>query len=392
MVRKFVFLLLTGWCAAAPLQADMMPVAGDSLETVGPAATGKLKNRNPFRWIGRYLRNTNKPKDRLFDCSMLLGPSFSATTSLGLGVMASGLYSWDRSDTLLPKSNVSVFANASLSGMLAVGLRGNNFFPHNRYRFNYQLQLYTFPSYLWGIGYDQGRRAGNKSKYNCVNLLFKPDFLFRINERVYIGPTVNLKWVNSYGHECPALLEGQDKVVVSSGVGFNFTYDTRDFVLNAYRGNYFRVEQLFYPRFMANEYAFSSTDLTYSAYRQVWKGGVLAMELHGLFNYGKVPWTMLAQVGAMNRMRGYYEGRYRDRNIMEGVVELRQRVKGRSGVALWAGCANVFRNFDHIWMSQLLPNYGVGYRWEFKKRVNVRFDLGFTKDAPNVAFNINEAF
>lgn len=392
MVKRWVFLFLAGCCAVAPVWADTVPATDDSLKVEKEGIAKKTGNSNLFKWIGRYLRNTNKPKNKPFDCSMLLGPSYSASTSLGLGVMASGLYSWDRKDPLLPKSNVTVYGNASLSGMLAVGLRGNNFFPHNRYRFNYQLQLYTFPSYLWGIGYDQGRNADNESKYSCISLVFKPDFLFRINERMYIGPTVNLKWVNSYGHEKPELLGGQDKAVVSSGVGFNFTYDTRDFVLNAYRGNYFRVEQLFYPRFMGNDYAFTSTDLTYSAYRQVWKGGVLAMELHGLFNYGEVPWTMLAQVGAMNRMRGYYEGRYRDRNIMEGVVELRQHVKGRNGVALWAGCANVFRNFDHIWMNQLLPNYGVGYRWEFKKRVNIRLDLGFTKDAPNVVFNINEAF
>ena len=121
-------------------------------------------------------------------------------------------------------------------------------------------------------------------------------------------------------------------------------------------------------------------------------GGVLAMELHTLFNYGDVPWTMMAQVGVLGRMRGYYEGRYRDRNIMEGQLELRQHIKGRNGIAVWVGLANVFPNFGHIYYDEMLPNYGIGYRWEFKKRVNIRFDLGFTKDSPNFTFNINEAF
>lgn len=374
------------------MRSDTLPVENDSLSVATVSSVQDRKSGNVFRWIGRYLRNTNKPKNKAFDCSMLIGPSYSAATSLGLGGTASGLYSWNRADTLLPKSNVSLFANASLSGMLAIGIRGNNFLPENRYRLNYQLQLYTFPSYLWGVGYEEGLNSDNKSEYDCINLVFKPDFLFRINSKMYIGPTLNLKWVNSYGHENMALLKGQDKSVVSCGAGINFTYDTRDFVLNAYRGNYFRVEQLFYPDWLGNEYAFTSTDLTYSAYRKVWKGGVLAMELHALFNYGDVPWTMLAQVGAQGRMRGYYEGRYRDRNIMEGTVELRQHIKGRNGIAVWAGCANVFCNFDHIWMEQTLPSYGVGYRWEFKKRVNIRIDWGFTKNSPNVAFNINEAF
>ncbi len=36
---------------------------------------------------------------------------------------------------------------------------------------------------------------------------------------------------------------------------------------------------------------------------------------------------------------------------------------------------------------------GVGYRWEFKKNVNVRLDYGFGKSGQHsFIFNINEAF
>lgn len=350
------------------------------------------KSHNPFKWVWNYLRNTNKHEDRAFDFSLLIGPSYSASTSAGLGGTASGLYSWDRSDPALPKSNVSLFANASLSGMFVVGLRGNNFLPQDKYRLDYQLMLYTFPGNFWGIGYKNGVNDENKSDYKRVKLQFKPSFLIRLNHAVFLGPVVDVEWVNGFAFDKVELLNGQDKSIANYGAGFNLTYDTRDFVLNAFRGNFFRWEQMFYPSGFGNRYAFSYTDLTYSAYRQVWKGGVLAMELHAMFNYGDVPWTMMAQVGQQGRMRGYYEGRYRDRNIMEGQVELRQHIKGRHGIAVWGGMANVFPNFDHIYFDQILPNYGIGYRWEFKKRVNIRLDLGFTNDKPNFTFNINEAF
>ena len=40
-----------------------------------------------------------------------------------------------------------------------------------------------------------------------------------------------------------------------------------------------------------------------------------------------------------------------------------------------------------------LPNYGIGYRWEFKKRVNVRLDYGFgLRGQKSFMFGINEAF
>lgn len=374
-------------CPKAEINKTLLERA-DSL----PSAVVKPARRNVFKWIGNYLKNANKEKNKPFDFGLLLGPSYSATTSLGIGVAASGLYSLDRSDSTLQKSNVSLFGNASIAGMLSVGIRGNNFFRHDRFRINYQAYMFTFPSYIWGIGYKSGCEDANKSKYNRVKFQIRPDFQFKIFDNTYLGAVVDVSWVNAYRFERPEVIQGQDPHIQNYGVGVNLIYDSRDFVLNAYRGNYFRLEQMFYPSWMGNKYSFSYTDLTYSAYRQVWKGGVLAMELHGLLNYGSVPWTMLAQVGTMNRMRGYYEGRYRDRNILEGQVELRQRIKGRNGVVAWVGFANVFKNFDNIWFREILPNYGVGYRWEFKKRVNVRLDLGFTKDKPNVSFNINEAF
>lgn len=123
------------------------------------------------------------------------------------------------------------------------------------------------------------------------------------------------------------------------------------------------------------------------------KGCILGGEIHALVNCGKdIPWTEYAYVGGNQRMRGYYEARYMDRNVVEAQVELRQHIKGRSGVVAWAGFANVFRD-THSWQFwQTLPNGGFGYRWRFKPGVNVRLDLGFTRNGPGFIFAINEAF
>ena len=91
-------------------------------------------------------------------------------------------------------------------------------------------------------------------------------------------------------------------------------------------------------------------------------------------------------------MRGYYEGRYRDKCAMDAQIELRQHVWKRNGVAVWAGAGTIFPRFSEFTPKHILPNYGFGYRWEFKKRVNVRLDLGFGKHQTGFIFNINEAF
>ena len=90
--------------------------------------------------------------------------------------------------------------------------------------------------------------------------------------------------------------------------------------------------------------------------------------------------------------RGYFYGQYRDNNVMETQLEFRQRLIWRLGLVAWVGGINIFHDFNSINMKQTLPTYGFGVRWEFKPRVNVRVDWGFTKTGNSIVFNIGEAF
>ena len=170
-------------------------------------------------------------------------------------------------------------------------------------------------------------------------------------------------------------------------------YDSRDVLTNPHRGVYLNVSQLFRPKFMGNEYDFSTTELQACAYTRPWKGAVLAFDLESSLNFGNPSWAMMAKLGSSNSMRGYYEGRYRDKHKIETQVELRQHVWKRNGIVLWVGAGTVFNKFSALAFDKLLPNYGLGYRWEFKKNVNVRLDYGFGKSGQSgFLFNINEAF
>jgi hypothetical protein len=190
----------------------------------------------------------------------------------------------------------------------------------------------------------------------------------------------------------PELWEGMAARTTNTSLGLSLLYDSRDFLTNAYRGYYLRIDQRFSPAFFGNKYAFSSTELTTSYYHPIWKGGILAGQFHTLLTYGDTPWGLMATLGSSYSMRGYYEGRYRDKCAMDAQIELRQHVWKRNGVAVWAGAGTIFPEFSAFTPKHILPNYGFGYRWEFKKRVNVRLDLGFGKHQTGFIFNINEAF
>lgn len=99
---------------------------------------------------------------------------------------------------------------------------------------------------------------------------------------------------------------------------------------------------------------------------QVWKGGLIATDLYAEFNSEGTPWPMLARMGGSQRMRGYYQGRYTDNDMITFQVELRQRIWRRIGCTVWGGAGNVFESLDRFDWSETLPNYGVGLRWELK--------------------------
>ena len=364
-------------------------------DSIGIPSDTLKQHRTWSRRIIDYFRQSNNPdNNKSFDFGVLPGPHYSSTAGLGLGVVGTGLYSMDRSDPLLPKSNVSIYADMTTKGFLLLGVKGNNVFPKDKYRLDYRFYIYTFPTNYWGIGFENGNVDANETDYRRIRFDGMARFMFRIAPKLYLGPMINYQFVQAreVEEEGIPLFAGQALTLHAQTAGFSIAYDTRDFMLNAYRGWFIQLDQTFTPRFMGNDYCFSTTDLNICTYRKVWRGGVLAGEWHSRFNYGNPAWCMMSEAGSNSRLRGYFEGRYRDKNIMEMQVELRQHLWKRNGIAVWAGMGEVFPRFDAIRWEKALPNAGIGYRWEFKPRVNVRVDCGFTRNGAGFMFNINEAF
>ena len=373
--------------------AQRVLAAIDSLEN----DSVQKKQRNGIgRKLLNYFKNSNKQKpDKKIDFGFIPGPNYSSTTGFGLGLLGTATYSADCSDKTLPRSNVSAYSNMTTGGFFMVGLRGNHIFPHERYRLDYKMNLSTFSTQFWGIGYANADNDDNETDYrrNRINAMAR--FMFKMAPKTYIGPFINYNFYEARNvkDEALHLWEGQDRVLHTYTAGVSFTYDSRDFMLNASQGVFLQIDQTFTPRCFGNgDNNFSSTEVTFATYGKLWKGAILAGELHGMFNYGHTPWAMLAEVGTNDRMRGYYAGRYRDKDLIEGQVELRQHIKGRNGVVAWVALANAFPDFNNIAWRRTLPNAGVGYRWEFKKRINIRIDYGFTKKGGGFILNINEAF
>lgn len=348
-------------------------------------------------WVNRildYFNDSNKnKKHKRFDFSVIGGPHYASDTKFGLGLVAAGLYRTEPNDSILPPSNVSLYGDVSSVGFYMLGVRGNHIAPKGRYRIDYHLYFYSFPADFWGIGYEMGDNDANKSDMKRWQAQAEVSFLFRVADNFYIGPMASYDYVIGKHIERPELLQGMDQHTWNVGAGVSLVYDNRDNLTNPHRGIYLNINQMFRPRFMGNDYAFSTTAFRFDAYQRLGKGTVLAEDIGANLNFGNPSWGMMAELGGTHSMRGYYEGRYRDKHSLEATVELRQHVWKRNGIVVWVGAGTIFPKFSALRSKQILPNAGVGYRWEFKKNVNVRLDYGFGKSGQSgFLFNINEAF
>lgn len=348
-------------------------------------------------WVNRildYFNDSNKnKKHKRFDFSVIGGPHYASDTKFGLGLVAAGLYRTDPNDSILPPSNVSLYGDVSSVGFYMLGVRGNHIAPKGRYRIDYHLYFYSFPADFWGIGYEMGDNDANKSDMKRWQAQAEVSFLFSVADNFYIGPMASYDYVIGKHIERPELLQGMDQHTWNVGAGVSLVYDNRDNLTNPHRGIYLNINQMFRPRFMGNDYAFSTTAFRFDAYQRLGKGTVLAEDIGANLNFGNPSWGMMAELGGTHSMRGYYEGRYRDKHSLEATVELRQHVWKRNGIVVWVGAGTIFPKFSALRSKQILPNAGVGYRWEFKKNVNVRLDYGFGKSGQSgFLFNINEAF
>ncbi|MCD8072985.1 MAG: outer membrane protein assembly factor, partial [Alistipes sp.] len=335
-----------------------------------------------------------KTQDKKIDVGFIGGPHYSDNVKFGLGLMASGFYRIDRSDLSTQPSNISVFGDITTSGFYLIGIRGYTFLDGGKYRIDYKTTFSSMPTDFWGIGYRMARDEDNKTSFVRKQVSVKVDFMYRFLPDFYGGVNAGFDFINGkdFDQDKISYLGGQHRKYANNGYGLFLMYDSRDYITAPGRGWYIKAENVFFPGFTGNSPHFNRTELTVDFYHPVWKGGTLAYDLHGVYNKGDVPWTMLALLGGQHRMRGYYEGRYRDKGLVEIQAELRQWIWRRIGVAVWGGAGNVFDKFSNFKYSRTLPNYGLGFRWEFKKKVNVRLDYGFGKGESGFIFSINEAF
>jgi outer membrane protein assembly factor BamA len=99
-------------------------------------------------------------------------------------------------------------------------------------------------------------------------------------------------------------------------------------------------------------------------------------------------------MGGNDVLRGYYKGRYRDKNLIAAQLEYRFPIYKWFKGSMFCSAGDVSNEIDEINLREVKLSYGFGLRARVNPaNVHLRFDVGLTpENKPAFYFTANEAF
>lgn len=385
-----------------------VPVAKDTCEltsvisNVEPESVQIASSQEPESqgWIEDFLQTLGADgefnPDKLIDFSYLPGPFYNPEMDLGVGISAVGLYQYDPNDEVSQLSSLVINGLASTNGALGVTIANKTFVNQDEQRFYLNAEIFDAPDVFYGVGYDSNHNEVNKVEFNQRIVSINPMFLQRMSVTSFVGIGFDYSYADASKIDLLDSDVNTDILNESSrsvGVNLLLNHDSRDNVLNPQSGRILEIDATFYRQSFGSKTDFDVYNALYSEYMQTGRGeDILAWQVRGRFTSGDLPWDQFSKAGGGDLLRGYTSGRYRDKQMLMMQVEYRLNLPGRHGMVFWAGAGVIANDISEFDANQILPNGGVGYRFEVKPRVNLRLDMAFGDGDSGFYFNVNEAF
>lgn len=376
----------------------------DKAAEVAQVADEVQEDKASQGWLEDFLQTLGADgefdPDKLIDFSYLPGPFYNPEMDLGIGISAVGLYQYDPDDEVSQLSSLVINGLASTNGALGVAVANKTFINQDQQRFYLNAEVFDAPDVFYGVGYDTNHQEGNRVEFNQRIISINPMLLQRMSPTSFVGIGFDFSYadaskINLLDSDVDSDVDIGILDESSRSVGLNLllNHDSRDNVLNPQSGRILEIDATFYRQYLGSKTDFDVYNALYSEYMQTGRGeDILAWQVRGRFTSGDVPWDQLSKAGGGDLLRGYTSGRYRDKQMLMTQVEYRLNLPGRHGMVFWGGAGVIADDVSEFDANKILPNGGVGYRFEVKPRVNLRLDMAFGDGDSGFYFNVNEAF
>ncbi len=294
-------------------------------------------------------------------------------------------------------SKVTASAYYSINNQYLISLAPSVYFNQNKNEITAEIYFENSIDEYYGTGSNSPDIEEPQYRYNNFSIDFKIkhkffeglSFTFVYNFMNFnIADTKNNPFLN--GEDVYGIFGG-----ITSGLGFGVSLDTRDNVFYPLKGYFTEFDGVYFADEFGSDYDFNRylLDLRYY-YSFTDDDNVLALQGYAASAGGTPPFYSLPKLGGQYRMRGYFEGRYRDKNYLMAQVEYRKELFWRISGILFMGAGDVGENFSDFKFKNIKYSIGGGVRFVIDKseKINVRADIGFGKNAFGFYFGIEEAF
>jgi len=355
--------------------------------------------------LGQYNNTNNKEKNNESEVTkteckgrLVLSPIifYSPETSVAFGAAGGYFFRFAGCEKSQRPSSLAPVFMYTLKKQYLINLSADLYFRNNDYHLVAQTSFLRFPDYFYGIG--SHTLEEDEEKYTLKNMIFNLSLSRKLGEYLHLGVQYRfMKW-NVTDEAIDGKFVTQDiagnKGGMVSGIGMNLNLDSRDNIYSPRTGAWMDFSSLFFTKFLGSDFRFTFLTLDLRKYFPVFSNHVFAAQILLQHQKGTVPFLMLTQMGGPQLLRGYYQGRFRDKNLMAFQAEYRAPVSGRFGAVVFLSSGHVAPSLKELDFSALKTTYGFGIRYLFDKqeRIHLRLDFGFGKDTNGFYFSIFEAF
>lgn len=294
-----------------------------------------------------------------------------------------------------PSSLSPIFAYTQKNQIIAL-LETELFLGGGRYRVNASGGYSKFPNTVWSIGND----ASDDPNEDYTPRVFQTtaQFQARLAPGWFAGASLEfanrrLIEIDTGGMLAAGELPGTDDGSVVSG-GMLLTWDTRDNTVNPGAGWYHQFKASVSDPVLGSDYAFSRYTVDVRQYVTAAPGHVFAFRGLGVASSGTLPFDVLPQLGGEELLRGYYGGRYRDKNLVAFQAEYRMLVWKRLGAIGFVSAGRVAEQLSELDFGGFKPAAGLGLRFLLApdEGLNLRADFGFGKGSSGFYLGLGEVF
>lgn len=324
---------------------------------------------------------------------------YQPETGTGFGAVVGYFFTLgDPLGGLAPTSSLGVSAIYTTKKQVLTGVQVELFPDIARYWIRGNLEYQLFPTKFWGIGSETPNSAEEDYTPRFVRLSL--DVQRRVARGWYAGVALvarhrSLPVAAEGGMLESGAIRGSETVDVV-GAGVMVTADSRDRVLAPRRGALHSLRILTHPAGVGNEYGFTQFTVDLRGYLPLAPGHVLAVRGLGMATAGHPAFDNLPELGGDVLLRGYYQGRFRDRQLVALEADYRFPLAWIVRGVAFAGAGAVADRITDFTFGRFKTNAGAGLRFVLDREegLSIRMDYawGFDANSSGLYFGIGEAF